>query len=102
MQTLELHKAVPGWKGTLLRMLPIAKESIEVLASVSKGTRAAEQSAPLDFLGALGADEATITPVAERQHIPYRPYHRRAKVRQAASLALILANLGLRKKAKMT
>jgi hypothetical protein len=60
-QTLELQQAVESWKGNFLGTLPIIKESTDILDSISKGTKAAKDSQPLDVLGAIGVAVATQT-----------------------------------------
>jgi len=59
-QTLELRQAVETWKGDLLGTIPILKSNTNIiLVSIKKGTKAAQDSQPLDFLGALGVAVAT-------------------------------------------
>ncbi|KAK1755461.1 hydrophobic surface binding protein A-domain-containing protein [Echria macrotheca] len=98
-QTLQLQNAVTSWHGDLLGLLPITKQSTDVLLETNKGTRAAKKSAPLDALGALGVAEATVTLTQSVNSslsplIAAKPKFDRLKVSP-----LILVSLGLQKKA---
>lgn len=97
--TAALNNTVIEWKSDLLGSLPIIAKSTSLLATINKGTKTAEDSAPLELLETLGVAQATQALVADVNTTLTTIISRKSDFDHLLLSPVVLLNLELEKKA---